>query len=64
MYNCPCCPRRGGGIIVIRAYIQYIYSIYRKNLDLTKMGTQIVSGVVQNVDRKPARGIGRCDKCL
>ena len=25
-----------------------VYSVHRKNLDLTKVGAQIVSGVVQN----------------
>ena len=46
-----------GGIIVVRMYIQYIYSIHRKNLDLTKVGAQIVSGVVQNAHKWVSGGV-------
>ena len=48
-----------GGIIAIRTYIQYIYiySIHRKNLDLTKVGAQIVSGVVQNARKWVSGGV-------
>ena len=46
-----------GGIIVVCAHIQYIYSIYRKNVDLTKVGAQIVSGVVRNARKWVSVGV-------
>ena len=38
-----------GGIIVVRAYIEYIYIVYtRQNFDLAKVGPQVVSvGVIK-----------------
>ena len=46
-----------GGIIVVRTYIQYIHSIHRKNLDLTKVSAQIVSGVVKNAHKWVSVGV-------
>ena len=50
-------PNPEEAIIVIRAYIQYKYSIHRKNLDLTKVGAQIVSGVVRNARKWVSGGV-------
>ena len=48
-----------GGIIVVRAYIDYIYSIYQTKSRLGQSGTASSSG---RCDKMPASSIGRCDK--
>ena len=48
-----------GGIIVVRAYIEYIYIIYQTKSRLGQSGT---ASSIGRCDKMPASSIVRCDK--